>query len=87
MSESQKPKHNSIIAVSECWECPLSYVTAGSTWCSHPDGPRSALHARECPTECPLRKAPALVMLKEQADEISNLLTRLGERLFGDITK
>ena len=80
-------KNNSIIEVTECWECPLSYVTAGSTWCSHPDGPRAALHARECPPKCPLRKAPAIVMLKEQADEISGMLTRLGERLFGDITK
>lgn len=80
-------KNNSIIAVSECWECPLVDTSNGASWCTHPDGPHPPIQPRTCPNTCPLRKAPALVMLKDQADELEGTLTKLGERLFGDITK
>lgn len=84
---SQKGKNNSIFAVSECWECPLSDASNGATWCTHPDGPHPPLEPRQIPAVCPLRKSPALIMLKDQADELEGTLTKLGERLFGDITK
>lgn len=84
---SQKGKNNSIFAVSECWECPLSDASNGATWCTHPDGPTPPVEPRVIPDVCPLRKAPAIIMLKKEADKLSEILTRLGERLFGEITK
>jgi hypothetical protein len=70
-----------ILPVTACFECPLSYAEQRETWCSHPLGPKPPVRKLALSPECPLKEAPAIVMLKKDADALEEMLRRLGKKI------